>query len=122
MKSNQSLTSKQKKWLAHIRSCRRSGQSAAAYAREQNLSAPQLYTWIVRLRAMGALVEDPAPRLPSSKQQRPRPDVQFSPVRFIETAEPPVGLRIRFGNGVVLETSGAGDLDPGLITTLASLP
>jgi hypothetical protein len=121
MKSNRSMTSKQKKWLAHIRSCRRSGQSVAAYAREQNLSAPQLYTWIVRLRALGALVESPAPQVPSSKQH-PRPKVQFSPVRLIETAEPGVGLRIRFGNGVVLETSGAGDLDPGLITTLASLP
>ncbi len=121
MKSNPSLTSKQREWLARIQSCRRSGQTVAAYAREHRLSAPHLYSWTSRLRALGALAGDvPASQ---SKPARPvgPPKVAFSPVRLLETPEPRTELRIRFANGVTLEVSGGCELDRNLLATLASL-
>ena len=121
MKSNPRLTSKQREWLARVQSCRRSGQSVAAYARDNRLSAPHLYTWTSRLRALGALAEE-APASLSKSVRRGEPfRLGFSPVRLIETSEPRTELRIRFANGVILETSGGVDLDRNLLSTLASL-
>lgn len=121
MKSSPSLTSKQREWLARIRSCRRSGQTVAAYAREHHLSTPQFYTWIARLRALGVLGEEVPGPLPKSERPDSAPKVEFSPVRLIETPEPRRGLRIRFANGVILELSGGVALDRDLLATLASL-
>ena len=121
MKSDRSLTSKQREWLARIQSCRRSGQSVAAYAREHRLSAPHFYTWATRLRALGALAEQaPAPVAKPTHGGQPS-RVAFSPVRLLESSESRTGLRIRFANGVILEASGGVELDRNLLSTLASL-
>ena len=115
------LTPKQQEWLSHVRRCRRSGSTVTEYARHHGISAPQLYTWISRLRRLGAL-EEARPQQPARRKSRPAPAaVQFSPVRIEGTAESSP-MRIRFANGIVLELAGAHAPDAVLLATLAALP
>lgn len=120
------LTAKQRQWLGHLESCRENGQSIPEYAKTHKLSAPQLYTWTSRLRQLGVLDGGPGtaavPRRSRSRSQVQSEAVaHFSPVRLVETREPAVGMRIRFANGVILETGGVAVPDPELLSTLASL-
>ena len=114
-----SLTPTQQRWLSHVRRCHASADSVAEYARKQRISAPQLYTWISRLRRLGALDGEDPQRRRTRRSRKSEP--QFSPVRIV-SEERSTPLRIRFANGIVLELAGPGVPDAELLTTLASLP
>lgn len=118
-RKTQSLTPTQQRWLSHVQRCRGGAGSVAEYARKQRISAPQLYTWISRLRRLGAL-DDQVPPRRTARRSRPS-EPQFSPVRIVgEGCSAP--MRIRFANGIVLELAGPGAPDGELLSTLASLP
>ena len=104
------LTKREAFWLEHVRVCEGSGQVLAAYARSHDLGVGQFYSWRSRLRRKGLLGgwvssggEEKKRRTRVVRGVTKRPaELGFAPVR-VAREEPVFELRIRFGNGTVLE-------------------
>lgn len=131
-RSLKDLTPKQREWLARIQENRRTGLTVSEYAEAHDLSPHQLYTWTTRLRRLGVLDSDTSGASSRKGRRRAKPQrkatvdatsPRFSPVQIVPetTPVPLAGLRIRFANGVVVETDGTGCLDASTLTLLASL-
>lgn len=110
-----SLTDRQRFWRDHLRRCRASGQTVAAYAAANDLSAHGLY---------GA--QRQSPRAESKRSESLPVAVTSSSSRcFVRVATPaPVALpcRVHLPNGVLVEvgvdTAGLG----AVLRSLAALP
>ena len=89
-------------WLPHIEAWEKSGQSQAAYCRENGLVHTRFTYWKLKLRPTAPSHEaDPAPG--------------FVPVRVLGQA--PAGLTLRLPNGVTVE--GISDDNLSLAQRLA---
>jgi transposase-like protein len=55
------LAAKQQYWLDHVRQCQASGQSMAAYARDQGLASKSFYRWRSQLLALQSENAAPIP-------------------------------------------------------------
>lgn len=88
--NEESLTQRQRYWLAHLRACESAGQTMQAYAQQSGVGVRSLYDAKKRLKRLGVLAS---------------PGVT-EPVHFdrIEVApQPPGRCRIELTNGVVVE-------------------
>jgi len=128
------VTQKQRFWLDHLVACAGTDQSLARYAATHDLERQQLYNWKTRLRKLGLLADVPEKaslqqRSPVQRRRRgepgrePKTPVRFSEVRLLSSVDPGPSMRIRFPNGVILETlrpdSSLPDRD--LLSYLAAL-
>lgn len=95
----ESLTERQQYWLAHLEKADAGGESLRDYAAREKVSIHSLYSARKRLAKLGMSFSQPARR--------------SSPVVFdrVKVAPPPsatvVVWRLRFPNGVVLESNTA---------------
>ncbi len=134
-RDSRGVTKKQRFWLDHLTACGRTDQSLVRYAATHDLKRQQLYNWKTRLRKLGLLAG--LPEKPSSQHRSPvqslrrgepgrdrKIPVHFSEVRLLSSVDPGPSLRIRFPNGVILETirSDASLPDRDLVSYLAALP
>jgi len=122
------LTKKQQLWLRHLEACEAGGQVLAGYAASHGLGVGQLYSWRSRLRRKGLLggsvwsrgSETQRGAVPVARALMKRPaELGFTAVRVVR-GEPVFDLRIRFGNGIVLEC-GRWTPDARLLALLAAL-
>jgi hypothetical protein len=90
----QSLTSQQHFWLAHVQTCQSSKKGMAEYARDHGLKVKSFYYWKKRLVRLGALELD----------TQSKPPV-FHKVRVQPTLVLKAACRIRFPNGIECELS-----------------
>jgi len=129
---SQEPTKTQRYWLDHLVACGKSGRRLSEYAATHRLDLQRLYSWNTVLRGRGLL-----PGGPSKPFARPRRAIEGrrhdlaggkAPVRF--TAVHLSGgdglspaLRVRFPNGITVETTGAGSasVDRDLLSFLAGL-
>ena len=122
-KRSQALTRKQEHWRRHLEACGRGGDTIAEYARRHDLNRAQLYTWRIRLKALG-LLRTRTSLVEVSQSPIPPPRPSFSAVRLIDSSSPSGGeLRIRLTNGVVVEIAdpSAWLPDSNLLALLAAL-
>ena len=130
----QDLSDRQRRWLDHLVAWRKSGRRLSEYASEHNLDLQQLYNWKALLRGRGLLPGGPStevrPRrsvhdrsLDTGKGKGKTP-VRFTAVHVAGSDVPSPMLRVRFPNGIILETTGIGSATPGrdLLSFLAGLP
>ena len=133
--SPKDLNENQRGWLRHIKASRRSSQSISEYARDHDLEPQHLYTWATRFRRLGILdpkeqAEAPGPKMKAGRCRLSRPPkreeetVRFSPVELVSSPARPAGIRIRirFRNGITLDSDGSMSPDKTLLAILASLP
>jgi len=129
------VTKKQRFWLDHLAAWGRGDQNLAGYAASHDLDRQRLYNWKTRLRKLG-LLDVPA-KEPSSRDRSPvgmqgrrspvgdkKTPVRFSRVHLAGGEGQGPTFRIRFPNGVILETTSPGCSlpDRGFVSYLASLP
>jgi hypothetical protein len=128
------VTEKQRFWLEHLEAWGRTDHSLAGYASTHDLDRKHLYNWKTRLRKLGLLGFPAA----EGSSQRPSPDrgrrpvqggapktpVHFSEVRLASSKGQEPSFRIRFPNGVILETTSpdCSMPDRDLVSYLAALP
>jgi hypothetical protein len=128
----QDLSDRQRLWLDHLVAWGKSGRRLSEYASDHNLDLQQLYNWKTLLRGRGFLPGEPSTKVRprrSVHDRGPGTDSEKSPVRFtavhVTGNEPPSPLlRVRFPNGIVLETTSADSSTPvrDLLSFLAGLP
>lgn len=123
---------RQRYWLGHLVACGKGGQRLSEYAATHGLKLSQLYSWKTVLKRRGLL-----PGRPSKRSLRPRgpaldrrhdlgggrAPVRFAAVHMSGGDEPRPALRVRFPNGIIVETAGAvsASLDRDLLSFLAGL-
>ena len=128
----QGPSDRQRRWLDHLVACGRSGRPLSEYASEHGLDLQQLYNWKTVLKRRGLLPggASTAVRARRTVHGRSR-DPGKAPVRFTAVRVAVGGsdlpsplLRVRFANGIILETTGTGSATLGhdLLSFLAGLP
>ena len=127
------LTKKQRFWLTHLEACEKSEQSVTSYAAAHGLNRRVLYSWRSRLQRMGLVRRSVTSSSPRSQQPRSsgtanrsgsqKGALGFRAVRLVDLDESSSGLRIRFPNGIILETRDAPGAVPSheLLSVLAAL-
>ena len=95
------LTDNQRRHLAHIRAAEQAGQTLKAYAAEHGLSLSALYSHKALLRKRGHLGDAQA---------------SFARVQVAHPSSPTVALRIRLGNGILVEAGES--MDPQALLAL----
>ncbi len=127
------LTKKQRFWLTHLEACEKSEQSVTSYAATHGLSRRGLYSGRSRLQRMGLVDSSVVSSSPRSQQSRSSGTANrsgsqkgapgFSAVRLVDRDESSAGLRIRFPNGIILETRDSSGTAPSreLLSLLAAL-
>jgi hypothetical protein len=128
-------TKKQRYWMGHLVACGKSGRRLSDYAATHGLNLQRLYSWKTYLQGRGLLPSASGSSKPTIRPRRPIPDrrsgpgVGVAPVRFAAVhlsggEGPSPALRVRFPNGIIVETTGAGaaSVDRDLLSYLAGLP
>lgn len=126
-------TKKQRYWLDHLVACAKSGRRLSEYAVTHGLDLRRLYSWKTRLKDRGLLPGGPLP--PAVRPRRSVPirgaapgggqsAIGFAAVHVSGGDGPSPALRVRFPNGIIVETAGFGaaSLDRDLLSYLAGLP
>jgi hypothetical protein len=130
----QEPSDRQRRWLAHLVACEKSGRRLSEYASEHNLDLQQLYNWNALLRRRGLLPGGTRPT--AARPGRPirgsnhggenvKPPLGFTAVRLSGgDLVPSPTLLVRFPNGIILETTATDPSIPGrdLLSFLAGLP
>ena len=101
------LSDKQRSWLAHVEACASGGGSMKVYAEHHGLNLQRFYFWKGRLKKSG---------LVDTTQERTSP----GPVRVLSAAGRPNGGKtcIQLANGVYIEAPS--DFDATALTALIS--
>jgi len=86
------LTSRQKEWLAKIKTCQASGKSMKTFATSEGLALQDLCSWKKMLVKKGVL-------------PRTRP-LHFQRAKIIETSSAEVDCRLVLPNGITVILSG----------------
>ena len=126
-------TKKQRYWLGHLVTCAKSGRRPSEYAATHGLNLQRLYSWKTRLTGRGllpgGLLEPTVRPRRSIPIRRSAPRAGQAPVRFAAVHVsggdgPSPALRVRFPNGIIVETTGPGaaSVDRDLLSYLAGLP
>ena len=128
-------TKKQRYWMDHIVTCGKSGLRLSEYAATHGLNLQRLYSWKTFLKGRGLLPGPSESSKATIRPRRPIPDqrsgaggdqapVRFAAVHVSGGDGPSPALRVRFPNGIIVETTGAGaaSVDRDLLSYLAGLP
>ncbi len=104
MTDSPTATERDRFWLDHEAALASSGQTAKAYAAEQEVSLHALYQARKRLRALGLLAKRRTRGVHATASPK---TVGFSQVEWVPPRGSQPDFRLCLPNGVVLEWSGA---------------
>jgi hypothetical protein len=93
-----------RKWLAEVRACEKSGESLSSYAERKGVSVHALYQAKKRARELGLFPAHRERKGGSSSPRRSRPRRFVEAIRRVEAFEPAVAWRLRFPGGVIFES------------------
>jgi hypothetical protein len=93
-------TDRDRFWLDHEKILAASGQTAKAYAAEQDLSLHAFYQARKRLRVLGLLPT-------TDLRRKPKAASAFAKIELIKPPRPAADFRLGLPNGITLEWSGA---------------
>jgi hypothetical protein len=121
--------------MDHLVACGKSGRRLSEYAATHGLNLQRLYSWKTVLMGRGLLPSPSGSSKPTIRPRRPIParrtdpgggqdPVRFAAVRVSGGDGPSPVLRVRFPNGIMVETTGwvAASLEGDLLSYLAGLP
>jgi len=93
-----------RKWLAEVRACEKSGEPLSSYAERKGVSVHALYQAKKRARELGLFPAHRKGKIPSSSPRRSRAGRFVEAIRRVEPGEPSVAWRVRLPGGVVFES------------------
>ena len=98
------LSATNRKWLAEVRACEKSGESLSSYAERKGVSVHSLYQAKKRARELGLFPAHRKRKGTSSSPRRSRSTRFVEAIGRVEPRDPAVTWRVRFPSGVIFES------------------